>query len=202
MKHCDICGMNSEHFETYGLLNRPDAKCPNCGSLERHRAMWEYMRDRTDFFDGREKKILHIAPEKFLETAFAPIPGNYVTADLNRDNVTIKMDITNIPYPDDQFDVIICSHVLEHIPDDRKAMRELCRVMNPNGWALLPTPVDRDLKTTYEPIDVTSEQDRINHFGQSDHVRIYGLDLYDRLIEAGFKPLTFREHIIYCVKGE
>ncbi len=111
---------------------------------------------------------------------------DYLTADLNPEQVMIKMDITAIQYPENTFDAILCNHVHEHIPDDRKAMNELYRVLKPGGWAILQVPFSMVLEKTYEDFTITSPQEREKYFGQKDHVRIYGKDYTQRLKEVGF----------------
>jgi len=151
---------------------------------------WLFLKHRTDLFSTSGKKMLHIGPEKQFETRLKKVPGlDYITADLNKPDVTMRMDITNIQLPNDFFDVIFCSHVLEHIPDDRKAMQELCRVLKPTGWAVIMVPL-RDEKT-FEDHSITDPAERKRIFGEADHVRRYGLDIKDRLEEAGFKVKVF-----------
>jgi SAM-dependent methyltransferase len=98
----------------------------------------------------------------------------------------LKINIADIPLPDDQFDCVICYHVLEHIPDDQKAMRELFRVLKPGGWAILQSPIDFNHDKTFEDPSIVSPDERERFFGQNDHVRIYGRDYKDRLEKAGF----------------
>ena len=130
--------------------------------------------------------MLHVAPELCFESRFKKRLGdNYLTADLFNARAMVKMDITNIEYPDQSFDVIYCSHVLEHVQDDKKAMREFCRVLKSNGWAILPVPVNDD--ETFEDPSIVEPSERLKAFGQKDHVRRYGLDYVDRLREAGFR---------------
>jgi SAM-dependent methyltransferase len=146
---------------------------------------WLFFKHRTNLFDGTPKKMLHIAPEKQFETRFKRIPGlDYITADMNKPDVTLRMDITNIQLPDNSLDVIFWSHVLEHIPDDRKAMRELHSALKPTGWAAIMVPL-RDEKTFDDP-SITDPAERKRIFGEADHFRRYGLDIKDRLQEAGF----------------
>ena len=158
-----------------------------CGSLERHRLMILYMKGKSDLFDGREKTMLHVAPETQLGRIFEGIPHlEYVSADLSSPKAMVKMDITDIHYPDESFDVIYRSHVLEHVGDDRKALNELYRVLRAGGWAILQIPTPTGPVTLEDPT-VTSPEDRERLFGQHDHLRRYGLDYRDRLEEAGFR---------------
>ncbi|HEY7878876.1 MAG TPA: class I SAM-dependent methyltransferase, partial [Gemmatimonadaceae bacterium] len=110
-------------------MPRTDAMCPQCGALERHRFVWLYFAQRTNLFDTRPKRLLHIAPEPcFRDRLARHIGAGYVTADMRREGVAETMDIMNIPHPDRSFDIVYCSHVLEHVPNDRAAMRECARV--------------------------------------------------------------------------
>jgi len=157
----------------------------HCGSLERHRLTWLYFRNRTDLFDKPPKKMLHVAPEAVFHKLFRRLPGDaYITADLYDPKAMRKMDITNIDDPDETYDVIYCSHVLEHVPDDREAIREFFRVLKPEGWAILLVPITAD--KTFEDLSVTDPAERTRLFGQPDHVRVYGPDFVDRLRDAGF----------------
>jgi SAM-dependent methyltransferase len=184
-RFCPACRSSVRRFSTFGQPARPDAMCPVCGSLERHRLVWLFLQRRSDLLDGRPRRMLHVAPERCLESRFRKIPGlDYVSADLDDPAALIRLDITDIPYPDNYFDIIHCSHVLEHVDDDRRAMRELHRVLANDGWAILQVPIGA--AETYEDPTVTDPNDRERVFGQSDHVRIYGLDYYDRLSAAGF----------------
>jgi SAM-dependent methyltransferase len=167
-----------------GLRN---AMCPVCGSSDRIRLLYLFLKTKTNLFI-QPIKLLHLAPEKpLMDIFFKQRNIDYLTADLNPENVMEKMDITDIQYPKNTFDAIMCNHVLEHIPDDRKAMSELFRVLKPGGWAILQVPVSMILEATYEDFTVTSPQEREKHFGQKDHVRIYAMDYTQRLKEAGFK---------------
>ena len=184
-RSCPVCGNSSSRFRTSGIIPRPDAECAYCNALERHRFLWLYMTERTDLFDGKPKSMLHVAPEACLAPRFQQRVGEgYLTADL-LEPAMVKMDITAIQYPEASFDVIYCSHVLEHVPDDKKAMREFCRVLKPDGWAIVLVPITAD-KTIEDP-SVTDPAERLRLFGQEDHVRRYGPDYMDRLQEAGFK---------------
>jgi predicted SAM-dependent methyltransferase len=157
----------------------------HCGALERHRLVWLYLKERTDLFDGKPRKMLHVAPEAVFKQLFARLLGEgYLTADLNDPAAMVKMDITEIGYPVNSFDVVYCSHVLEHVPDDRKAMREFHRVLKPGGWAMLLVPIVAG--ETQEDMSITDPAERARVYGQADHVRNYGADFIDRLEEAGF----------------
>lgn len=185
-RYCPICGKYSKKFDVYGVRQRPDACCIHCGSLERHRLVWMYINGQTDLLNGSPKSMLHIAPEPCLEMKFKTIlRDGYITADLNRPDVRVKMDVTSIPFADNTYDMIYCSHVLEHVPDDRKALRELCRVLKPTGWMLLLIPIN--VEKTVEDPSITDPQKRLELFGQDDHVRRYGPDVLERIREAGFK---------------
>jgi hypothetical protein len=184
-RFCPVCGKSSRRFRPFGIVPRKDAQCVHCGALERHRLLWLFVSTRTNLFDGTARKVLHVAPETCLEARFKQHFGdNYLTADLFNGRAMVKMDITNIEYPDQSFDVIYCSHVLEHVQDDRTAMREFCRVLKSNGWAILLVPIIA--KKTFEDPSIVEPEERLKAFGQADHVRRYGPDYVDRLREAGF----------------
>jgi predicted SAM-dependent methyltransferase len=185
-RFCPVCQKSSRRFLQFGIVPRDDAKCFYCGSLERHRFLWLYLSNRTDLFNGSSKKILHVAPEPCFQTRLTKYFGdNYITADLNDSLAMMKMDVTDIQYGDQSFDVIYCSHVLEHVQDDRKAMKEFYRVLKKNGWAILLVPIVAE--KTFEDPTIVDPQERLKAFGQEDHVRIYGPDYIDRLRQAGFK---------------
>lgn len=189
-RKCTLCNSSVRKFLETGVKRRKNAKCPVCFSLERHRLLVLFFRDKTDLFDGTRKRLLHIAPEACLCRIFSDAVGDgYLTADLFAQDVMEKMDITDIHHPDDSFDVIYCSHVLEHVPDDKQAMKEFCRVLKPAGWAVLNVPITAD--KTYEDPTITDPEERQKAFGQKDHVRRYGPDYEQRLIDAGFKVKRF-----------
>lgn len=182
MHFCPLCRHSAREFDPF---NKPNRKCPSCGSLERHRFIWHFLIEHTNFLDGSAKALLHFAPEKILETLFRQIPGvDYLSADLSSPRAMVKMDITAIEYPDASFDVIYCSHVLEHVIEDRKAMREMKRVLKPEGACLIQIPLFGE--PTQEDPTVTSPEERLRLYGQEDHVRKYGPDVVDRLRESGF----------------
>jgi SAM-dependent methyltransferase len=184
-RFCPVCEKYSTLFASFGSSPRKDAQCLRCGALERDRFAWLYLSRKTNLLDGTKKRMLHLAPEPALESRLQRTVGkSYLTADLLNKRVMTKMDITSIPYPDDHFDVIFCSHVLEHVQDDERALRELSRVLNPDGWAILMVPIKAD--TTIEDPSVIDSEQRKQVFGQQDHVRIYGNDFVDRVRKNGF----------------
>lgn len=183
---CPICNKSSRKFRSAGIIPREDAQCVHCGSLERHRFLWLYLTQKTDIFNDVPKKMLHVAPESCFVPHFQQaLKKGYLTADLFASDVMVKMDITNIQYTDNYFDIICCNHVLEHVLDDKKALKEFFRVLKPSGWAILLVPITA--AKTFEDPSITTPQERLRVFGQEDHVRIYGPDYLDRLLEVGFK---------------
>lgn len=154
-RYCPVCESWTRSFKTLGIHPRPDTLCPICRSLERHRLVWSFLKLRTNLFDGASKTMLHIAPEYEFEVKLRKFPGlDYLTSDLNNPRAMVKMDITAIEYPDDYFDVIYCIHVLEHVHDDRKTMRELNRVLNIDGWGVFMVPIT--CKKTFGDSSVTN----------------------------------------------
>jgi SAM-dependent methyltransferase len=189
--YCPVCESNVQHFRAFGDPQRANARCPICGSLERHRLDWVFFTKKTDLFDGAGKKMLHVAPEEFLSARLRRIEGlDYLSADLANPKAMIQMDITKIDRPDNTFHVIYCSHVLEHIRNDREAIAELYRVLRPGGWAALQVPVT--VKRTYEDPEIVEPEERKKHFGQSDHVRRCGPDYIERIRDAGFEVQVLR----------
>ena len=189
-RFCPVCRSRVRRFLPAGVVPRPDAVCPVCQSYERHRLLWVFFERHTDLFAPAVKKLLHVAPEPILATRLRRIPGiAYLSGDLHDPEAMVAMDITRLPFGDGAFDVVLCSHVLEHVPDDRKAMAELCRVLRPGGWAVLQVPLHEG--TTLEDPAVTDPAERERLFGQRDHVRRYGADYGQRLEAAGFRVRTF-----------
>jgi len=184
---CPICDTTSRKFIPYIPNTKVNARCPRCKSLDRHRLLWLYFKENPELFK-KEMKILHFAPEPCFENEFIRMKGiNYITADLDPAAAMIQMDITSINYEDNHFDAIICNHVLEHVESDIKAMQELYRILNTGGWAVLMIPVDINRQETYEDFSKVTPEERLKHFEQEDHVRIYGLDYSDRLRSVGFE---------------
>ncbi|GAB4459319.1 MAG: class I SAM-dependent methyltransferase [Armatimonadaceae bacterium] len=185
---CPVCEQGFRRFLSRAIGNnfdRDDCECPHCGCSERHRLAWLVLNQKTDFFSSQPRKMLHVAPEGFFLSKFQEAIGEgYITADLMNPKVMVKMDITDIQYPEESFDIVYCSHVLEHVSDDRKAMREFARVLKKDGWAFLQVPLF--LEKTEEDPTITDPAERLRRFGQEDHLRLYGPDFVDRLQEAGF----------------
>ena len=182
-----IDGKSYRKFLPYGYgKQRENALSPGTLSLERHRQMWLYLKNETDFFT-QNYKVLHIAPEQEFLRKFKKMKNlEYTSADLFSPIVDVKADILDLPFEDESFDVIFCNHVLEHIIDDRKAMSELYRVMKKGGWGILQVPMKNSLEKTYEDFTITDPKERQKHFGQYDHVRWYGMDYFERLKSVGF----------------
>ncbi|MBS3084116.1 class I SAM-dependent methyltransferase [Candidatus Pacearchaeota archaeon] len=165
------------------------SKCPFCFSKDRERLIYLFLTNYVKFFETKNKfNLMHVAPELNLQNELLTLPNlNYVSIDLNSELAKIKSDITKLYFEDNFFDGIICSHVLEHISNDRKALLELFRVLNNNGWAIIHVPTSLSLKNTFEDPLINSSQERELFFGQKDHVRIYGRDYITRLRGTGFK---------------
>ena len=182
-----IDGKRFRRFLPYGYENpRENVLSPSTLSLERHRLLWLYLKNETDFF-STSHKVLHFAPEQAFFKKFKNLSLlDYTTTDLNSPLADVSADICALPFQDNSFDIILCNHVLEHIPDDIKAMSELYRVLKPSGWGIFQIPQDLKRDLTFEDDSITDRKERAEIFGQYDHVRIYGLDYFDRLIEAGF----------------
>ncbi len=184
---CPICEIKYRKFLPYGRLNpRPNALCPDSLSLERHRLMWLYLKERTSFFNAPHK-LLHIAPELCFIDRFKSMENlDYTTADLESPLADVKMDVHDIPFEDNTFDVVFCNHVMEHVEDDIKAMSEIYRVLKKGGWAIIQSPQDYSRSTTLEDPNITDPKEREKVYWQADHVRLYGLDYGQRLQKAGF----------------
>jgi len=184
-RHCLLCGGNVRFFRSFGVVPRSNVYCPVCRSLDRHRLLWKFFQKHTNLLDQTFKSMLHVAPEPEIDRKLIKVPSiQYVTADLYKTDVMEKMDITDIHYADNSFDVICCCHVLEHVSDDRKAVNEFYRVLKPNGWAVLMVPIIRE--TTFEDPSVTDPLERRKVFGDKNHCRAYGKDFDHRVGESGF----------------
>ena len=185
-----IDGKSFRKFLPYGYgVQRENALSPSTLSLERHRLLWLFLLNDTIFFTSKAKqKVLHIAPEQcFLDIFRKQENLDYITSDLESTIADVKADICDLPFEDNSFDVVFCNHVLEHIPDDTKAMQELYRVLKPNGMGVFQIPQDLSRETTFEDDSITDEKERATIFGQYDHVRVYGRDYFNKLRSIGFK---------------
>ena len=205
MYSCPFCHSEFEHFNPFGHTapilrevqiigggGRANALCPRCGSLDRERLLYLFIQERTALLHRAQVwepwRVLHVAPARRLRHVLRHAPGLVEYVATNCLGAGEDLDITGTPYPDQSFDVIICNHVLEHIEDDGKAMRELCRVLKRDGWAILQVPYSATLTHTLEDPTLTTPEERYRAFGQRDHVRIYALtDYVQRLERAGFE---------------
>jgi SAM-dependent methyltransferase len=215
---CNVCDSQFRKFLPYGRKARENALCPNCLALERHRLMWLFLQQETNFFSA-PLKVLHIAPELCFIKRMEALPNlEYITGDIESPLATVKMDVHQIPFEDNTFDVIFCNHVMEHVDDDILACKEINRVLKPEGWGIIQSPV-YDLPTTIEDKTISDPAERERLFGQRDHVRKYGQDYSSRLSKSGLKveeklfvqnlasatiakhALPEQEIIFYCKKG-
>lgn len=212
-RKCPMCGVRRRRFLPYGYVNsREDALCPRCLSLERHRLIWLWLERHSDLFSSHPR-LLHIAPEVSLMRHFKRhYKGldSYITADLESPLADMHFDVQHIPLDSRSIDVVICNHLLEHVADDRCALRELHRIMRPGGWGIMLVPEDRSRATTFEDDTITDPEERTRLFGQYDHRRIYGRDYDLRLEEAGFSVerisvgslLTDQERQLYATGND
>ena len=183
-----INGISYRKFLPYGYVKiRSNVLSPGTFSLERHRLIWLYLKNETDFFQT-PSKVLHMAPEKAFIFRLKKLSHlDYISCDLESPLANIKADICALPFEDSTFDWILCNHVLEHINDDTKAMQELYRVLKPGGKALLQVPLDPKRDITFEDDNITDKAERTKIFGQYDHVRVYGMDYFKKLRSVGFE---------------
>ena len=203
-----IDGKSFRSFIPYGYNKvRENALSPSTYSLERHRMLWLYLKNETNIFTEKVR-LLHFAPEPAFHKIFKNCNNiSYDTIDLNSPLAEIKADICNLPIENDTYDYILCNHVLEHIDDDIKAMSELYRVLKKGGVGIFQIPIDIKRKKTFEDPSITEPKERNRRFGQYDHVRIYGMDYFDRLFSVGFSVqqihyannLTKEEITRYCL---
>lgn len=188
---CPICMRRFRKFLPYGRIHpRPNALCPGCLSLERHRLIWLYLKEKTFFFSERHH-VLHIAPEAcFIKKFEKQHENGYITADIESPLAKVKMDIHQMPFESNTFDIVLCNHVLEHVQDDIKAMREIYRVLKPGGFSIMQVPFFNPVgeKTFGDPA-ITDPKERERLFGQSDHVRKYGRDYSQRIEQAGLRAV-------------
>jgi SAM-dependent methyltransferase len=183
-RDCPCCGHSFRRFRPAGNPPRPDAACPSCTSVERHRLLALLIQGEPALGSGR---FLHFAAEPALSPLLRARASEYVTTDLSAHS-DVTADIVDLPFPAARWDTILCSHVLEHVTDDLSAMRELRRVLAPGGHAIIVVPRNVGVPTDEDP-NVTDPRERERRFGQYDHVRVYGDDLEDRLRSAGFHSI-------------
>jgi len=185
---CPCCGWRLRAFThgNYSLRVRHNGYCPRCNAKSRHRRDWLFLESKTNLF-SEPLRLLHVSPKYSLSRRFVKMPSiDYVGIDLfDRPNTSIRVDISGIPVKCETFDALLCIHVMEHVEDDVAAIAELYRVLKPGGWAFITVPIRLDRKT-YEDPTITAPEDRLLHFGEEQHARIYGLDFPDRLESAGF----------------
>jgi SAM-dependent methyltransferase len=187
---CPVCEKKFRKFLSYGskVAHRDNVLCPYDLTLERHRVMWLYLKQKSDFFTKPNLKVMHIAPEQCFHGKFKKQPNlDYTTGDLLSPIADLHFDLHDIPLEDNQYEVIFCNHVMEHVKDDLQCMKELYRIMKPGGWGIMQVPIDSSRTETYEDWSITTPEEREKHFWQYDHVRLYGLNYPKRLEEAGFK---------------
>lgn len=189
--HCPACKHSFSEFLPAGTGERAraNAVCPLCRSRERDRLSWIFLRERQSTLLFKHMQFLHIAPEPWLSDFFRKEIGEgYITADLMRKDVMVKLDVQDLLYPNETMDAIYCSHVLQDVPDDRKAIAECYRVLRPGGWALMNVPLFAERTSEAEaPGNVRAAWDK----RPDEHVRNYGPDYADRLAEAGFQVEVF-----------
>jgi len=179
---------------------RKNVLCPHCLSLERHRLLWLYLKERTNIFTIRGK-FLHIAPEQCFWSRFKELSNlEYVTGDLESPLAQHHFDLHDIPFDDNSFEIIMCNHVMEHVENDIQCMSELYRVLKPGGWAIMQVPIDFSRDETLEDSSIQTPEEREMHYWQKDHLRLYGKDYPDRLESAGFK--VRRDHFAQEIDEE
>jgi len=197
--YCPVCKRDSRRFKAAGDPPRKNAECPRCGARERHRLLMHFLDSEMNIGNfGRQLRILHIAPERMISLRLRKY-GNveYISGDINPGRGMVVVDVTNIPYQDEQFDVVICCHVLEHVNDHLTAMSELRRVLKSDGFAIIDAPVREELAETFEDWTITTPEGRRQAFGQWNHVRLYGRDYPELLRRASFNvaidPISISE---------
>lgn len=187
-RHCPICDWKGERFSTGGPASkkRLDARCPRCGSFERHRLAFFVAENRVDL---DYSQVIHVAPEKELSNWLKAKSSEYLSIDLYSEAMA-KMDITDLKLDDNSQTLFWASHVMEHVVDDKKAISEIYRVLTPGGKAFIQVPIWRF--ETFEEPSATTPEKRLELFYQEDHVRLYGLDIMQRFREKGFKAELYR----------
>lgn len=191
--YCPCCKSKFSEFAPFGGTRRKNAWCPECESLERHRLLWMYFENKTDLFK-KPIQLLHVAPETIFYNRFIKTSSiNYYPADKFNNMYpagTHYIDLLDINLPDERFDAIICNHVFQYIEEDKKAMKELYRVLKKGGWAIMQVPINKELKETFEDPTITDPKEKERVYGLKDHVRFYAMDYVDKLREAGFTVIA------------
>jgi SAM-dependent methyltransferase len=196
---CPCCQKRVSGWKDWSPLYR-NVVCPKCGSHPRHRLIALYLQRFASTL--KNSSVLHFAAETCIRVQIAAVAKEYTPADLQPEvraeqmkllgfipnESEVQADITDLHFPDERFDVVVCSHVLEHVHDDAKALREIYRVMKKESWALLQTPLDKGRIVSLERPDIDTSELRHKHYQQVDHVRLYGREIYTRFIAAGFLP--------------
>ncbi len=196
---CPVCERSFSKFLSYGseVAHRENVLCPYDLTLERHRLMWLYLKDHSNFFTD-DLKVLHIAPEQCFHKTFQNQKNlDYLTGDLESPIADMHFDLHDIPLEDNRFDIVFCNHVMEHVDDAIRCMSELNRVLKPGGWGIMQVPQDFSREETYEDSSITSPSEREKHFWQKDHVRLFGKDYPDWLRKAGFDVKEFKKEEHY-----
>lgn len=191
---CPVCDRKFSKFLSYGsnVAHRENVLCPYDLTLERHRLMWLYLKNESNFFSAQKLDVLHIAPEQCFHPLFKKQTNlSYLTGDLLSPIADMHFDLHDIPLEDNRFDVVFCNHVMEHVTDALRCMQELHRVMKPGGWGILQVPQDINRAETYEDWSITSPEEREKHFWQYDHVRLFGRDYPDWLRKAGWEVVEY-----------
>lgn len=199
---CPVCERSFSKFLSYGseVAHRENVLCPFDLTLERHRLMWLYLRDHSNFFTDPQK-VLHIAPEQCFHKKFQDQKNlDYLTGDLESPIADMHFDLHDIPLEDNRFDIVFCNHVMEHVNDAIRCMSELNRVMKPGGWGIMQVPQDFSRETTYEDPSIVTPEDREKHYWQKDHVRLFGKDYPNWLRKAGFEVKEFRKEDYYTAE--
>ncbi len=197
---CPVCERSFSKFLSYGseVAHRENVLCPYDLTLERHRLMWLYLKNHSNFFTAENLSVLHIAPEQCFHKKFKQQKNlNYLTGDLVSPIADMHFDLHDIPLEDNSFDVVFCNHVMEHVDDPIQCMKELHRVMKPGAWAIMQVPQDFSREETYEDPTITSPEEREKHFWQKDHVRLFGKDYPKWMEKAGFELEEFRKEEHY-----
>lgn len=228
--YCALCGRHARVFipvttypgqkvvDTYHIMamgNNPHYRCPWCNSSDKERLVWRYLTKKSGLLTTKKSlSILHIAPEKNTQKQLRARPNiTYIAGDKfsgaskytpEHYGGAIYLDVTDVSqFQDGTFDMIICNHVLEHVPDDVKGMQELYRVLKSGGFAILQVPVSRDIENSIEDANAVTDEERIERFGQSDHVRIYAeKDYLARLASADFSVENIPCASLFSAKEE